>query len=1098
MASSLKRKRVQDNPHAKSKRRHTTPDSEDSGLSQASAHADFEEHESEDVGSDASSEGHVELLEPAGDTQESDAAIHVKAPPKGEELRDIKDATDLFRSTSFKLQIDALLPNVRAKYHRSAPLDKFLLSLHTFLSGLPSIPPKHPLAASRDLQKKGVAVPYVLPQPTEDTNWKVAFEKPAEILLVGSWALKTSVKAKDGRRYVVDLAVTMPESLFQEKDYLHSRFFQKRAFYLAVIAAAVSGKKSGLNIEVLYESTNGDPRLTTLVLRPKADGSASDFSSLNTEVAENGGQFGGFGKKEKRRPLGKGLSSYQLFKAALDLLARYDFAKNRTVIKSKDGHRFPPEDYASHEAALVDSSSMLNLLAGVPLTSLEMLRYDAQQTLDVLDNSGLSEDPFPLVFLKEQRDVANRFDVVLRIDLSSAEAGNLPPHAILEHGSAYNALIAHLLSTAKRALSNRTRAIAVLHPSSSSRPLSQAQPSNPSTVLLGLVLDTEHAFRLVDHGPPASEQETEEAKQFRDFWGEKAELRRFKDGSIVESVVWTVGSSDERAHIPAMIVRYILGLHLGLSEESIHGWQNGFDGIVRLPEDVGKVFRDGRVETGFKAAMSAFDSLVKAMKALDEQLPLAITTPSPPPSRPLCPLAHGTSPPMEIIVEFEKSGRWPDDLRATQKIKLAFFEALATALMGSQKGLRASVIVSSPHAASDIEDQACLEIVTAAGWAFHARIWHDREQLLLERAIDDKPHIPKHVKKNMHMEGDPKERAAATAALEVYRRRFVHAPRHHRAVAALSHRFSAFAGTARLVKRWLAAHWLLEGHVRAEAAELLCAAVFLRGAKSGGDARAGVPGSKERGFARVMELLKDWEWSAGMFVSLYGDDSDAVKDVPSVGVDVKAGARQGVWAIATEVDREGHVWTAEGPDAVVARRVKALAQATWEALKGMEGGNFEVKTLFAHPTEHYDFIVELDPAVLPRYAQGVQAEPAIWAKKGKYANARGDDGEAKLLPGFDPARAFYEDLKRVYEHTFVLFHDPLGGHMFGGVWDPSLKAPRPFRVLGGFSSMPVAKDTDKPKEREKDKSLVVLNESAVLSEIERMGRGLVKRIVVQV
>ncbi|KAH9829045.1 Nrap protein [Rhodofomes roseus] len=1237
MASSLKRKRVQDNPHAKSKRRHTTPDSEDSGLSQASAHADFEEHESEqdgadeDVGSDASSEGHVELLEPAGDTQESDAAIHVKAPPKGEELRDIKDATDLFRSTSFKLQIDALLPNVRAKYHRSAPLDKFLLSLHTFLNGLPSIPPKHPLAASRDLQKKGVAVPYVLPQPTEDTNWKVAFEKPAEILLVGSWALKTSVKAKDGRRYVVDLAVTMPESLFQEKDYLHSRFFQKRAFYLAVIAAAVSGKKSGLNIEVLYESTNGDPRLTTLVLRPKADGSASDFSSLNTEVrilpvlpssspipvqrlgpsrpnvrasassddsasdtpspiynsriiqhltpkphlvsthalkesvpafsdalallrvwahqrgygvgdrlcvrgfegrgawwvglleclvmgeevAENGGQFGGFGKKEKRRPLGKGLSSYQLFKAALDLLARYDFAKNRTVIKSKDGHRFPPEDYASHEAALVDSSSMLNLLAGVPLTSLEMLRYDAQQTLDVLDNSGLSEDPFPLVFLKEQRDVANRFDVVLRIDLSSAEAGNLPPHAILEHGSAYNALIAHLLSTAKRALSNRTRAIAVLHPSSSSRPLSQAQPSNPSTVLLGLVLDTEHAFRLVDHGPPASEQETEEAKQFRDFWGEKAELRRFKDGSIVESVVWTVGSSDERAHIPAMIVRYILGLHLGLSEESIHGWQNGFDGIVRLPENVGKVLRDGRVETGFKAAMSAFDSLVKAMKALDEQLPLAITTVSPISdslryTSSLAPVAIPTSvasalpacaryvAPMEIIVEFEKSGRWPDDLRATQKIKLAFFEALATALMGSQKGLRASVIVSSPHAASDIEDQACLEIVTAAGWAFHARIWHDREQLLLERAIDDKPHIPKHVKKNMHMEGDPKERAAATAALEVYRRRFVHAPRHHRAVAALSHRFSAFAGTARLVKRWLAAHWLLEGHVRAEAAELLCAAVFLRGAKSGGDARAGVPGSKERGFARVMELLKDWEWSAGMFVSLYGDDSDAVKDVPPVGVDVKAGARQGVWAIATEVDREGHVWTAEGPDAVVARRVKALAQATWEALKGMEGGNFEVKTLFAHPTEHYDFIVELDPAVLPRYAQGVQADPAIWAKKGKYANARGDDGEAKLLPGFDPARAFHEDLKRVYEHTFVLFHDPLGGHMFGGVWDPSLKVPRPFRVLGGYSSMPVAKDTDKPKEKEKDKSLVVLNESAVLSEIERMGRGLVKRIVVQV
>ena len=54
-------------------------------------------------------------------------------------------------------------------------------------------------------------MPYVLPQPTEDTNWKVAFEKPADILLVGSWALKTCVKAKDGHCYGVDVAVTMPE-----------------------------------------------------------------------------------------------------------------------------------------------------------------------------------------------------------------------------------------------------------------------------------------------------------------------------------------------------------------------------------------------------------------------------------------------------------------------------------------------------------------------------------------------------------------------------------------------------------------------------------------------------------------------------------------------------------------------------------------------------------------------------------------------------------------------------------------------------------------------------------------------------------------------
>lgn len=39
---------------------------------------------------------------------------------------------------------------------------------------------------------------------------------------------------------------------------------------------------------------------------------------------------------------------------------------------------------------------------------------------------------------------------------------------------------------------------------------------------------------------------------------------------------------------------------------------------------------------------------------------------------------------------------------------------------------------------------------------------------------------------------------------------------------------------------------------------------------------------------------------------------------------------------------------------------------------------------------------------------------------------------------------------------------------------------------------------DAEKHKDKDKSLVTLNESAVLSEIERAGRGLVKRIVVQI
>jgi U3 small nucleolar RNA-associated protein 22 len=58
--------------------------------------------------------------------------------------------------------------------------------------------------------KESVAVPYATPLPTEETNWKVAFQPPENITVVGSWANKLSVKPKDGERYTVDLAVQMP------------------------------------------------------------------------------------------------------------------------------------------------------------------------------------------------------------------------------------------------------------------------------------------------------------------------------------------------------------------------------------------------------------------------------------------------------------------------------------------------------------------------------------------------------------------------------------------------------------------------------------------------------------------------------------------------------------------------------------------------------------------------------------------------------------------------------------------------------------------------------------------------------------------------
>ncbi|PPQ69344.1 hypothetical protein CVT24_001638 [Panaeolus cyanescens] len=1149
----------------------------------------------------------------------ADGARGTKKTPTGQELRVIKDATDLFKSSSFKLQIDALLPNVRPKASRIASLERFLFTLHGFLKEISHVNPSHPLEAARKLLKKGVAVPYSLPLPTEDTNWKVSFAPPTEIALVGSWANKVSVKAKDGHPFGVDLAVEMPNDLFQEKDYLNGRFFHKRAFYLATIAAAIKNPKSKLNVDVSYDSLSGDPRLTKLVLTPNDSKLASimflnrrliEFLSANSPIPlhrlsphhsnirintnenaecsttshsptphynnallrtlsprsyllavhalqvecdafsdaltllriwsnqrgygegdracvhgfDGAGSFWwsllalllngeelkpGVPKSKQRRSVGKGLSSYQLFKAALEFLAKHDFSKEKVFVKSPEGQRYSVEEYQI--PTFVDSASLVNLVDIIPLNSLQLLKYDAAKSLETLNQLDFSGDPFQTVFMKDNRDLLTRFDIVLKVDLSSAKPRKSSAHATLDAGAPANQLLASMNSVILRGLGDRSRAVALLYPSVSGRPLSQAHPSSPETVFVGIIHDPTNAFRLVDHGPAAEDTDEVAREEFRDFWGNKAELRRFKDGRIVESVVWEVSTADERMHVPSMIIRHLLKRHFNIGDDAVETWQTSFDSVLRLPTSISKDIIASGVPTGFKAAMTAFDNVVREIKKLDDKLPLgllnvspisdslrytSVFSPVPLPSSlaPLLPPNARYTPHMEMIIEFEKSSRWPDDLKAIQAIKLAFLEHVGSSLMQAVEGLRANVVTGDGVHDSAIMDQAYLEVITPQGWSFAARIWHDREIHLLDQIIGGRAATMPHIVSKTKEKKSPLYNEAVEAK-EVHIRRYIHAPRHHRAIAALSHHYPAFGGTVRLVKRWLASHWILQSHISDEVIEIICASFFLGGGHKitqetdiEQTSKHLVPASKERGFAAVVQFLSDWKWEEGLFVPLYGGaalDESAKHTVPKL-------VPASVWKVSTEFDKEGHMWTHSGPDFVVANRVRALATATWQFMQGIERGQLNVKSLFIHPTDDYDFLIKLDPSILPRYHHNVNADLELLTKRGKYANLA-HEAQVTVMPGFDPARLFFNDLQRIYADTFKIFYDPLGGDTFGAVWDPSLKEPRPFRVLGGFSSMPVKKENDKAK----DKGLVALNQTAIIAEIERLGKGIIKKIIIQ-
>lgn len=536
---------------------------------------------------------------------------------------------------------------------------------------------------------------------------------------------------------------------------------------------------------------------------------------------------------------------------------------------------------------MIDSTGLINILANVDEGILDILRSDALDTLSLFSiESNSDEKTFSELFLKDRRALFARFDTVLRLPVSSS-VDTKKALKILRAGLGDRCTIVHLTSTHLLLSHNPTQ-----------------------------------FGRLVDHGPASPIASTAanaadesisdpEGDAFRTLWGPKAELRRFKDGRINEAVVWEGITS--RFLVASVVASYLLDYHFGTQVESVSY------------EDVLPTLG---IEAKFRDAREALEGVLKTLKSLDEKdgLPLGVTGLSP-----ASPLLRSTSPfppqdpagilgwsePINVVLEYERNTKWPDDFDAVQNVKLALLERTAACLMVATSSSIVARVVVPPEEKS----KALLEIITKDGWIFHARIWYDREVKLLS-AIGSK---------------DSNLRAA-----QMYRD-MVHAPRHHRTIFALVYQHPAFAPTVRLLTRWLASHWVFGGQgVNAETVELICAALFTGKGRN-------IPGTREVGFARAVEFLKEWKWEeegGSLDVQLVEKTAESVGQVEKPEKDNEgfiSAKGKGVWTIRTDLDAEGRVWTHDFPDSLVALRMRELAKATWEILNDMESRSLSVK-----------------------------------------------------------------------------------------------------------------------------------------------------------
>ncbi|ACO64866.1 predicted protein, partial [Micromonas commoda] len=488
-----------------------------------------------------------------------------------------------------------------------------------------------------------------------------------------------------------------------------------------------------------------------------------------------------------------------------------------------------------------------------------------------------------------------------------------------------------------KAISNRAKLVRVQH-----QPFEQDAEDETDlyTVWVGIIFDPEHALRLVDLGPSSDNDKL--AKEFRAFWGDRAELRRFKDGRICESVVWDSIPFNKRHHIPALATDYVLKRNFS-STETVEWSCNLLDPAMGMKESDSK-------ESSPIALIQCLDRLAKRMKDMKE-VPLRVVN-----AQPISPAFRGTDPfpprqhqlafgagiglgrsdeqmpvcpkTLDVVVQLEGSGRWPENSMAINKTKAAMALKIAEQLRSS-------------YATPTIVTEEATDVLHE-GYVFRLHI----------------------------------NSSASGANNEAAEKYLIKGAAHAAVIATISARFPVYGAATQVAKRWISSH-MLAPHIRDEVVELIMGYLFLH------PGAVDPPGSREVAFIRFLDLLASHPWNV---LPLFVDPEDEFTLADMQNLEKKMDSSDASsMCIATPYDTEGDLWTQRGPPGVVLKRAQALASRAAERLKVLLQGKNRMghnlsgsfmnnlllgdasawESLFTPALMHYDIVLKLRRTALP-------------------------------------------------------------------------------------------------------------------------------------
>ncbi|KAK4653653.1 U3 snoRNP protein [Podospora pseudocomata] len=1083
------------------------------------------------------------------------------------------------RSRAFILEAEELLEEVRIDYKTAFEGADQLL--HKIKSSIETIKSQEPLpileAATKFEKKSKIKIPFPDPQPPKNSNYKVAFAKPSQFNVVGSYVSKTMVKTQ--KDHSVDMIVVLPQEILQEKDYLDLRYFYKRAYYLAVVASALQ-KESGNEAELSYEYLNGNPLTPVLAIQPKSPEATDEGSKgrlqyririipcapegffpkgklhlgaslvrrgrdtesetpahptafYNSTVAAEGsflsylkllrqtekkcaafkkacilgrtwlqqrgfggdiskGGFGHFewsvllalllqgGQRMGHAALSTSLSATQLFKAQVQFLSVMNFSEKPCVLGAEN---VDLEEHIESGPILYDYSRGLNVAFKMGHWSAALLHQHAKWTRSLLSDS--SADQFTPTFILRADLPSHTFDLFAHLNYSDVLDQVIGNDYSESRGRIWQ-LGSKVYKVLKRALGDkelgeRARVVHIQTPEQPKWSLAEKPKDQTRAALeVGVLFDPVNMSRVVDKGPSAgaTAEEKEECDRFRRFWGDKAELRRFERDTIRETLVW---KSTTPFEICEEIMRYILALHLriGHLEDDISFYGNGLVVLLSIkPADT----------TSYNVARKEFSTFERDVRNLDE-LPLRVRQ-----IAPVCPeLRHASVKPpvfgslksgprpMDCVISFEASGKWPESIVAIQRTKIAFLLMIGNLLENSKQGVKTHVGLEDAH--FETENLAFLDVVYESGPAFRLRIHSDLEESLLERQVKDKTQ-------------EQYLRQRATTQLAAFKRLYNNLPLHNQTINTSITRFPALGPTIRLVKHWFNSH-KLSIHFTPEFIELVTLHIFL--SPYPWDA----PSSPSTGFNRVLLFLSRWDWRSEPLIidsgnELTNSDHFAIVTRMEAWRKIDPGMNHTVLFVATTQEPTGIAWTSLNnepkPTRVVATRMTALAKAACRVVRE-EQLLLDPRRLFVPSLKEYDVLIHLDPKALKNamrtYENVDPAEEVGEGRGSKFKNLDVVTGEDLLPLVAHPAEVLLEQFGKVFGGPLVFFWGGEGDNVVGAIWNPGMER----RVLKGGMLASYRPGRQQQEEGDgEDKVEVEMNKEAMVGEMARLGGDLVERI----